>query len=161
MPLITILGIDPALTTTGWGIIESQGSAIKYIASGTIKTKATETLAFRLAFIANEIEKIIIKFKPNITGLEEIFINVNAVSSIKLAHARGAIISVIGKHNIELTEFAPNKIKKTIVGVGKAEKEQVMYMINMIMPTAKITQLDEADALAAAYCCSVNYTRLQ
>jgi crossover junction endodeoxyribonuclease RuvC len=152
-----ILGIDPALTRTGWGIIESQGSSIKYISSGTISTKSTDLLPSRLAFIADKIEKIILEFKPDLAGLEEIFINVNASSSIKLAHARGTIMSVVGKYSIELKEFAPNKIKKTIVGVGRADKEQVLYMVNLIMPTAKITQLDEADALAAAYCCSVNY----
>lgn len=151
-----ILGIDPALTTTGWGIIESQGSTIRYISSGTINTKSTDSLHFRLAFISGKIENIILEFKPNLAGLEEIFVNINAASSIKLSHARGAIMSVVGKHNIALKEFAPNKIKKTLVGVGKAQKEQVLYMINLIMPTAKIAQLDEADALAAAYCCSVN-----
>ncbi len=155
-----ILGIDPALTCIGWGVIETNGSSIKYIASGTITTKPTDTMPVRLALISEQIEKIILDFKPEIISMEEIFVNVNAVSSIKLSHARGAIMAMIGRHNMAFTEFAPNRIKKTLVGAGKADKNQVLYMINMIMPEAKITQLDEADALAAAYCCSVNYNSL-
>jgi crossover junction endodeoxyribonuclease RuvC len=148
-----ILGIDPALTHVGWGVIETAGSSIKYIASGTIDTKASDLMPFRLAFIADKIEQIILEFHPIKAAMEEVFINVNPLSSLKLSHARGAIMAVIGKYNIPLSEFAPNKIKKTLVGVGKADKNQVLYMINMIMPTAKITKLDEADALAAAYSC--------
>lgn len=148
-----ILGLDPALTTSGWGIIQASGSSISYIASGTIITKANEEMPTRLAKIITEIERVILEFKPQITAMEETFVNMNAASSLKLAHARGAIMSVIGKHNLPLKEFAPNKIKKTLVGAGRAEKAQVIYMVNLLMPNAKITQADEADALAAAYTC--------
>ncbi len=148
-----ILGIDPALTHVGWGVIEAAGSSIKYLSSGTINTKASDTMPHRLAFISIEIEKIITNFNPAIAAMEEVFINVNASSSLKLSHARGAIMAVIGRSNIPLVEFAPNKIKKTIVGAGKADKNQVLYMVNLLMPTAKITNLDAADALAAAYTC--------
>lgn len=146
-----ILGIDPALTKSGWGIIEVKGSTIKYIASSTIITKSDEKLEDRLYYINSEIERIIKLYKPVHASMEEIFVNVNAASSIKLCHARGAIMSAIGKYNIPLKEFAPNKIKKTISGAGKADKFQILYMINMIMPDANISQEDEADALAAAY----------
>lgn len=148
-----ILGIDPALTKSGWGIIETKGSSIKYIASGTILTKANELLADRLAYIYSEIEKTIELYKPEVASMEEIFINVNAQSSIKLCHARGAIMAAIGKYKLPLKEFAPNKIKKTISGAGKADKSQIIYMINMMMPGSNISQEDEADALAAAYTC--------
>lgn len=146
-----ILGIDPALTKSGWGVIETKGSSIKYLASGTILTKADQNLENRLSYIYSEIEKIIDQYKPQAAAMEEIFVNVNAASSIKLCHARGAIMASVGKNKIPLKEFAPNKIKKTISGAGRADKSQIIYMINMMMPDANINQEDEADALAAAY----------
>lgn len=148
-----ILGIDPALTKSGWGIIETKGSSIKYIASGTILTKSDQKLEDRLSYIYSEIKKIIELHKPEAASMEEIFVNVNAVSPIKLCHARGAIIAAVGRYKIPLREFAPDKIKKTISGAGKADKSQIIYMINMMMEGANISQEDEADALAAAYTC--------
>lgn len=148
-----ILGLDPALGTTGWGVIKASGSSVSYIASGTIVTKPDEEMSVRLATIVLEIERVILEFKPEIAAMEEVFVNMNPASSMKLAHARGAIMSAVGRHNITLKEFAPNKIKKTIVGVGKAEKSQVIYMVNLLMPNAKVTKSDEADAIAAAYTC--------
>ena len=150
-----ILGIDPAISNTGWGIIEKNGSSIKYIASGVITTAPSSTMPERLSTIAHQVEQVITKFKPHISAMEEVFINKNALSSLKLSHARGAIMSVIGSHNIPLSEFAPNRVKKTLTGVGHATKEQVLHMIKILMPTAKITKLDEADALAVAYTASV------
>lgn len=151
-----ILGIDPALSKTGWGVIETSGSSIFYVGSGTIITKPEEQLSVRLAQIHSEVERIIEKYNPISAAIEETFVNMNALSSLKLSHARGAIMAAVGKHNIPIAEFAPNKIKKTLVGAGKAEKNQIIYMINLLMPNAKITKSDEADALAVAYCKFVN-----
>ena len=151
-----ILGIDPAITHVGWGVIATQGNSIKYIASGVIDTNPKDSLPSRLAIISCTIEEIIEIHKPQAAAMEEVFINKNALSSLKLSHARGAIMAAIGRHGIELSEFAPNKVKKTLVGNGHAEKEQVVHMINLLLPTAKITRFDEADALAVAYTCSVN-----
>jgi crossover junction endodeoxyribonuclease RuvC len=148
-----ILGLDPALRNTGWGVIKAANSSVTYVASGTISTNSDETLSKRLAYLSTEISKILNEFNPEIASIEETFINMNPASSIKLAHARGAIITTIGLHSIPLKEFAPNSVKKTIVGSGRAAKEQVLYMVNMLMPTAKITNLDAADALAVAYTC--------
>jgi crossover junction endodeoxyribonuclease RuvC len=150
-----ILGIDPAISHIGWGIITSIGSGIKYIASGVIDTKASDELPKRLALISYKIEAIIDEFKPDIIAMEEVFINKNPLSSLKLSHARGAIMAMVGRSNIPMEEYAPNKVKKTLVGAGRAEKEQVLHMINIIMPTAKIKKFDESDALAVAYTCSV------
>lgn len=146
-----ILGIDPGLNKTGWGIIEAEGSKITFISSGSIKTNAKDSLAKRLGEIVSELSKVIEQNNPDKCSLEEVFVNLNALSSIKLCHARGAIMSVIGSKNIPLREFAPNKIKKTISGAGKADKSQIIYMVNMIISGAKIEDPDEADALAAAY----------
>lgn len=150
-----ILGIDPAISHIGWGVISSIGSQIKYIASGVIDTNASDSLPSRLALISNQIERIIGEFKPDLIAMEEVFINKNPLSSLKLSHARGAIMAMIGKSSIPMEEYAPNKVKKTLVGVGRAEKEQVLHMINVIMPTAKIKKFDESDALAVAYTASV------
>jgi crossover junction endodeoxyribonuclease RuvC len=149
-----ILGIDPSLSCLGWGIIQQQSPKIYYIASGVIKTTPDTKLHLRLSHIAYEIEKLIDLHKPEAIAMEETFINVNAGSSLKLAYLRGSLMSLIGKTMLPFYEYAPNKIKKTIVGSGHAQKEQVKHMVSMIISgnTAHIS-LDEADALAAAYTC--------
>jgi crossover junction endodeoxyribonuclease RuvC len=151
-----VLGIDPAITKTGWGVLEAKGSSLKYIASGTIKTNPSDLMPIRLALISHHIEEVIKSFTPEIASMEEVFINNNPLSSLKLSHARGAIMAVIGAYKVTLKEFAPNKIKKTLTGVGHADKEQIVHMIKILMPTAKLGTLDEADALAVAYTASVN-----
>ncbi|MES2215650.1 MAG: crossover junction endodeoxyribonuclease RuvC [Pseudomonadota bacterium] len=153
-----IFGIDPAITHTGWGVISVNGSSIKYIASGVIDTSSSDTMPARLAIISREIEDLLERFKPNVAALEETFINKNALSSLKLSHARGAIMAMVGKYDIPLYEFAPNKVKKTLTGSGHADKEQIIHMIKILMPTAKLHKFDEADALAVAYTCSVYNT---
>ncbi len=150
-----ILGVDPAISHIGWGVISSVGNQVKYIASGVIDTNPKDELHMRLAVISSAIEFIISEYKPDLVAMEEVFVNKNPLSSIKLSHARGAIMAMIGKASIKLEEFAPNRIKKTVVGAGKAEKEQVLHMVNILFPTAKIKKLDESDAIAIAYTGSV------
>lgn len=150
-----ILGIDPALGTTGFGVINYLRGQPEYIFSGTIKTSSSELITLRLYQIANKLEQIIVEHQPEIIAMEETFVNMNAVSSLKLGYARGAIMSLVGRHNINFREFKPNFIKKTIVGVGHAEKHQVLHMIKILiknMPDQ--VSLDEADALAVACVCS-------
>jgi crossover junction endodeoxyribonuclease RuvC len=102
---VIILGIDPALGSTGWGVIKVNGNSINYVSSGTIKTNADDLLHHRLATIYDAIEKIVLEYKPHVTAMEEVFINMNAASSIKLCHARGTIMAVIGKHMIKLVRI--------------------------------------------------------
>lgn len=149
-----ILGIDPAITVTGWGVIKFTGNTLNYISSGVITTNSSDSMPLRLSIISNAIDEIIAKFQPNIAAMEEIFVNKNPLSSIKLSHARGAIMATIGRHNLDIHEFAPNTVKKTLTGVGHADKGQMLHMIKIILPTAKTTKADEADALAVAYTCS-------
>lgn len=149
-----ILGIDPAIAHIGWGCISVVGSSIKYLGSGVFDTSAKDELPLRLAQISRAIEGVIARFKPDKAAMEEVFINKNPLSSLKLSHARGAIMAVIGRNNLPLYEYAPNRVKKTLVGAGHAEKEQVLHMINLLLPQAKIKKFDEADALAVAYTCS-------
>ena len=151
-----ILGIDPALATLGWGVIHDDGSRLKYLSSGLIKTSASELIQNRLAYISQALEQIIEQYKPELIAMEETFVNVNAASSLKLGYVRGAIMALIGRSNISFSEFKPNLIKKTVVGVGHAEKEQIVHMIKILLPgSANIKSFDEADALAIAYTGSI------
>ncbi len=151
-----ILGIDPSLTCLGWGVVEQIGSKIEYIESGTIKTKSDELMHKRLNTISSQILQIIQLYKPNAIAMEETFLNKNPVSSMKLAFVRGAIMACVGQTNIPYYEYLPNKIKKTIVGVGHADKHQVKHMINTIISgNTENISFDEADAIATAYTCLV------
>lgn len=152
-----ILGIDPALTKIGWGVISTNAARLNYVSSGIIQTKSNQLLHKRLATITLELEEIIIHYKPSIIAMEETFVNMNAVSSLKLGYARGAIMALIGKYGVDFQEFKPNFIKKTIVGTGHAEKQQILHMVKILLPGLSSSPLafDEADALAIAYTSSV------
>jgi crossover junction endodeoxyribonuclease RuvC len=154
-----ILGIDPGVNNVGYGIVKfnSPGN-INYIFSGLIRTCSKNLLHQRLGIITKKVQEIIIQFTPNAIGMEKVFINSNALSSMKLSHARGAIMSVIGNTDIYFEEVAPNTAKKTLTGYGHADKMQVMYMITKTINNinGKISQ-DESDALAIAYALSFKY----
>lgn len=154
-----ILGIDPALSSLGWGVLSVYNSKIIYIDSATVTTKSVTPIHNRLWKIVNEIEKVIEIHKPQAISMEETFMNINANSSLKLGYVRGALMSVIGKSHLPFYEYKPNKVKKTIVGVGHADKEQVKHMIKIMISGIKGSiSLDESDALAVAYTCLVNAT---
>lgn len=151
-----ILGIDPALVTLGWGIIADEASKIKYIDSALVKTTTDQQIHKRLAFIVSSLENVINLHRPDIIAMEETFINKNAGSSLKLGYARGAVMSLIGRYDLPFHEYKPNLIKKTVVGVGHAEKEQLQHMMQIILSGLENQlSLDETDALAAAYTCYV------
>ncbi len=156
-----ILGIDPALTCLGWGIIELNSPKIEYIDSGLVKTTPKELMWHRLSTISSTIEMIIDLHKPDAIAMEETFVNKNPTSSLKLGYVRGALMASIGKTKLPYFEFLPNKIKKTIVGVGHAEKDQVKHMVKIIISgIAKDISFDESDALAIAYTCLVNQSNV-
>lgn len=152
---MVILGIDPGINCTGWAVIETGRNQALYIDSGYITTNISDSLELRLAKICSEIGIVIDRFIPMMAAMEEIFVNKNFQSSLKLSHARGAIMATIGLKSIPLCEFAPNYIKKTVVGVGRAEKSQIQRMVTLLVKGAKFSKVDEADALAIAYTCSV------
>ncbi|MGX6960126.1 MAG: crossover junction endodeoxyribonuclease RuvC [Rickettsia endosymbiont of Pentastiridius leporinus] len=153
---MVVLGIDPALTNIGWAVVARQSTKLKYLASGTIKTNSKDEIHNRLAFIVNTLEKVILEYHPNMVAIEETFINNNSVTSLKLGYARGAIMSLIGRYSLNLLEFKPNTVKKTVTGYGHAEKDQILHMIKLLLPgTSAITSSDEADAVAIAYTCHV------
>ena len=145
-----ILGLDPSLSSTGWGIVETQGNKIKYIADGFIKTDTKLPIAERLAAIHNELAKVIETYKPEEAAIEQIFLNDNPVSTIKLSMARGVVILAPALRDIPVVEYEPNKVKKAVVGVGKAEKRQVETMVKILLPGCKPKNNDSSDALAIA-----------
>lgn len=147
-----ILGIDPALNNTGWAVIEvsNANKALSYIASGIIKNNTSNAIDKKLVNIANSFGCIVDKYKPNQAGIEEVFVNVNPVSSLKLGMARGVVIATVAQKGVVVFEYKPNTIKKTITGAGKADKSQVAYMIKYLLPLANFSSNDESDAIAIA-----------
>lgn len=147
-----ILGIDPGLQKTGWGIIEVQGNYIRYIGCGTIYTPAKESIDRRLKVLYDDLFQVIALYRPVTGGIEQTFVNKNPLSSLKLSHARGALMLTAQLAGISLTEYPANTIKKSLVGVGHAQKEQMMVMVRQLLPGAVIQTEDAADALAVAIC---------
>jgi crossover junction endodeoxyribonuclease RuvC len=150
--IMRLLGIDPGLQKTGWGIIEVQGSKLSYIASGLVKTQASLPLYARLAEIDAGLGKVVEAYDLNGAAIEETFINNNAASALKLGQARGAAMVCVARAGYEVHEYAANLVKKSIVGTGHASKDQMGMMIKTLLPKAGKLAEDEADALAIAIC---------
>ncbi len=148
--MVRILGLDPSLSSTGWGIIEAENNRLRYVADGFIPTETKTPIAERLAQIKNALSDVIEFYKPDEAAIEQVFLNTNAVSTIKLGMARGVVMMVPALYNISVTEYEPNKIKKAVVGVGKAEKNQVETMVKVLLPGCKPKNNDSSDALAIA-----------
>lgn len=151
-----IIGIDPGLTKTGVGIIDVIGSNISFVSSKTIYSDSSLDLADRLHHFHKSLIDIIQEFRPEIAAIEETFVNKNPVSSLKLGHARGVLMVTLAICNLKVYEFASTAVKKAIVGVGRADKNQMQVMVKMLLPKAEIASEDEADALAVAICCNNN-----
>ncbi len=149
---IRILGVDPGLSVTGWGVIEAEGSRLAFRACGAIATTTDMPLSRRLAFIHRELSDLIAAHAPDEGAIEETFVNRDPRSALKLGQARGAALAALALAGLNVAEYAANLIKKTVVGVGHAEKQQVAMMVKMLLPTAGAPRADAADALAVAIC---------
>lgn len=145
-----ILGIDPGLQKTGWGIVESEGSRMLFVASGLIKTDPKAALPNRLSHLHEQVASVIKQHGPHAAAVEETFVNKNPASALKLGQARGVLLAVPALHGLEVGEYSANKIKKSITGTGHAAKEQMGMMIKTLLPTCGQISEDEADALAVA-----------
>jgi crossover junction endodeoxyribonuclease RuvC len=145
-----ILGLDPGLGTTGWGLIEMDGNRLAHIANGQIKTDSLMPLAQRLARLAEQLEVILADQKPDSAAVEEVFVNQNPQSTLKLGQARGVVLMCVARAGIAVGEYSPRLVKKAVVGTGGAEKAQIHAMIARLLPGAKIAGPDAADALAVA-----------
>ena len=147
---IRILGIDPGLRATGYGLIEQRGSSLAFILCGAIKTGAERPLAERLAAIYRALTELIERERPDEAAIEETFVNRDPQSALKLGQARGIALVVPAKAGVPVAEYAPNLVKKSIVGAGHGEKVQVRMMVGVLLPAADPRSDDAADALAIA-----------
>ncbi len=145
-----ILGIDPGLTHTGWGIVDIESGRLTYIASGRISSPASAPIADRLAGIFVEIQRIIGLHRPNTAAVEQTFVNGNPASALKLGQARGVALAAPAACGLTVGEYAATVIKKSIVGAGHADKAQIQMMIRVLLPRARDLTPDQADALAVA-----------
>lgn len=145
-----ILGLDPSLSSTGWGVIRSQGARISHIANGQIKTDARAPMAARLAMLQAALADVIAAHHPDRAAAEEIFVNKNPQSTLKLAQARGAVLAACGTAGLNVNEHAARLVKKAVTGTGAAEKAQIAAMVKVLLPGVQIAGSDAADALGVA-----------
>lgn len=147
---LRILGIDPGSRKTGYGLIENTGNRIHHLASGCIRLNAKHPLSDRLSILSRELEQLIEEFRPDCGVVEKIFFAKNAQSALTLGHARGVILLKFSERNLPIHEYQTLKIKQTVVGVGRADKDQVQHMVKILLNLQNKLQEDEADALAVA-----------
>jgi len=145
-----ILGLDPGLGTTGWGLIRATGNRLSHLANGQLKTDPKELLPQRLSHLATMLEALLADHQPDTAAAEEIFVNKNPQSTLKLAQARGVCLMVAARSGITVGEYAARLVKKAVVGTGAAEKAQVHAMVQRLLPGIAIAGPDAADALAVA-----------
>ena len=149
-PGLIVLGLDPSLSSTGWGVIRAEGNRLTHLANGQIKTKVSATLAARLAELAVALDIVIAEHRPDAGAAEEVFVNQNPGSTLKLAQARGVALMCLGRAGLDVGEYAPSLVKKAVVGTGGASKEQVRTMVSVLLPGVRIAGEDAGDALAVA-----------
>jgi crossover junction endodeoxyribonuclease RuvC len=147
-----ILGIDPGLRTTGFGIIEKQGTRLRYIASGTIRTGHEGALPPRLKVILDGIGEVVATYRPSCAAIEKVFVNVNPQSTLLLGQARGAAISALVGAELDVAEYTATQVKQAVVGTGKAAKPQVQDMVARLLKLPGLPGTDAADALGVAIC---------
>ncbi len=149
---IRIIGIDPGLRRTGWGVIEAGGNNLSFVASGTVQSDSTADLAARLCQLHDGLAEVIRSCRPEEAAVEATFVNRDATATLKLGQARGVAMIVPALAGLKVAEYAPNAVKKAVVGAGHAGKEQIRMMVKVLMPRATFDSDDAADALAIAVC---------
>ncbi|MBT9369360.1 crossover junction endodeoxyribonuclease RuvC [Rhizobium sp. CSW-27] len=149
---IRIIGIDPGLRRTGWGIIDTLGNSLKFVASGTVMSDGDMDLASRLCQLHDGLAEVVHAYRPDEAAVEQTFVNKDAVATLKLGQARGVVMLVPARAGLPVSEYAPNAVKKAVIGVGHGEKQQIHMMLKILMPKVEFTGNDAADALAIAIC---------
>ena len=147
---IRILGIDPGLRRTGWGVVEVEGNRLTFVGCGSVVSGDREVLALRLLAIHDGLMRIVEEFRPHEAAVEATFVNKDATATLKLGQARGIAMVVPARAGVPVAEYAPNLVKKSIVGTGHGDKAQIRMMIGVLLPKADPTSDDAADALAIA-----------
>ena len=145
-----ILGLDPSLTCTGWGLVAKSGNRLTHIANGQVRTDPAASLADRLVTLDRELTDVILRHRPDQAAVEEVFVNKNPQSTLKLGQARGVCLLAAARAGMPVHEYATRLVKKAVVGTGGAEKAQVQAMLRVLLPGAKVAGADAADALAVA-----------
>jgi crossover junction endodeoxyribonuclease RuvC len=147
-----ILGIDPGLQNTGWGIVDFNNNKLSYVDCGVISTNAKEEMSYRLKCLHQGISKVISTYSPNECAIEETFVNKNPLSSLKLGHARGVLMVSAANAGMSVYEYASRLVKKSVTGSGRADKLQIASMVKYLLPFSDAKKHDSADALAIAIC---------
>lgn len=147
-----LIGFDPGLRHTGWGVIESDGNRLRYVADGTVRPPTRGDMASRLKAMHERLVEVLAAYKPEEAAVEETFVNANPESTLKLGQARGIVLLAPALCGIPVAEYAPNRIKKAVVGTGHAGKQQVQMMVSRLLPGCEFSSPDAADALAVAIC---------
>ncbi len=149
---IRIIGIDPGLRQTGWGVVESLGNSLHFVASGTVTSDAKMNLASRLCQLHEGLAQVLHLYQPHEAAVEQTFVNKNAAATLKLGQARGIAMLVPARAGLPVSEYAPNAVKKAVIGAGHGDKHQIKLMVAMLLPKAQFDSDDAADALAIAIC---------
>ncbi len=147
-----LIGLDPGLRKTGWGVISVKGNRLSHIADGVIQSDQKLTLAERLKQLREGLRAVMLRYNPDEAAVEETFVNVNPASTLRLGQARGIALLVPAEFGLPVGEYPPNLVKKTVVGSGHAEKQQIQMMVQMLLPGCNSTSTDATDALAVAIC---------
>lgn len=149
---IRIIGIDPGLRRTGWGVLEAQGNSLRFIAAGTVQSDQSADLATRLCQLHDGLSDVLAGHDPEEAAVEATFVNKDASATLKLGQARGIAMLVPARAGLRVAEYAPNAVKKAVIGVGHGEKAQIHMMVKVLLPRAQFDTHDAADALAIAIC---------
>ena len=147
-----VIGLDPGLGTTGWGIVVKSGNRLRHVANGQVTTDPKAPLAERLVALDRELAAVILAHRLDAGAVEEVFVNKNPQSTLKLGQARGVCLLALARAGLPVTEYATRLVKKALVGTGAAEKAQVQAMLGVLLPGVKLAGPDAADALAVAVC---------
>ncbi len=150
--MIRVIGIDPGLRNMGWGVIDVTGSRLSHVANGICHSDAGQDLAMRLLALHGQLTRVFATYRPQTAAVEHTFVNKDGAGTLKLGQARGIALLVPAQMGLAVGEYAPNNVKKTVVGVGHADKGQVAHMVRMQLPGVDIAGPDAADALAVAIC---------
>jgi len=147
-----LLGLDPGLRHTGWGVVDCDGTRLRFVACGSVDSDGSASLAVRLKGIYEGLEEIIARFAPSEAAIEETVVNVNALSSLKLGHARGVVVLAAARAGLGVSEYAAKRVKRSVTGTGAATKDQVAMMVRTLLPGVGEGRADAMDALAVALC---------
>jgi crossover junction endodeoxyribonuclease RuvC len=147
-----ILGLDPGLRHTGWGVIDVAGNRLTHVADGVASAPADLPLAERLVLLFRQVNEVLERFRPDEAAVEETFVNKNPASTLKLGVARGVVLLAPAERGLKVAEYSANLVKKSVVGAGHAEKAQVQLMVRRLLPGCAVVKADAADALAVAIC---------